>query len=109
MRSADAEETPCAMSGCGVLCEGRTCSSRCRSALWKVETGYRDRRSVRNAAQRRSRPSQVRDALVEIQGSTIEVLGFAAGKGKRSIERAFGIIDRGNLAAIAERHLPAVI
>jgi hypothetical protein len=108
MRSEN-EETPCAMRGCEVLCPGRTCSSRCRSALWKVETGYRDRRSVRNAKQRRSAVSLTRYAVVQVQGSVIEVLGFDVGKSKRAVERAFGILDRDDLAAVAGRHLPEVV
>jgi hypothetical protein len=104
-----AEETPCKAEGCDALCLGRTCSSTCRSKLWKAETGYKDRRSVRNARQRRSEASPTRYAIVQTRGSIIEVLGFDVGKSKRAIERAFGIRDRDDLAAIAERHLPGVV
>lgn len=90
----------------------RTCRPACRSRLWKVENDYRDRRGVRNAAQRRKRPSEARPetryVLVQARASSIEVLGYATAPSKRAVERAFGIRDRDDLAAIAERHLPAV-
>jgi hypothetical protein len=108
MRSA-ADETPCARPGCSVPCVGRTCSSSCRSALWKVETGYKDRRRVRNANQPRSAASLTRYAVVQIRGSVIEILGFDLGKSKRAVERAFGIDEHPGLAAVAERHLPVAI
>jgi hypothetical protein len=107
MRSGAAEKTPCARPGCEVICVGRTCSDRCRAALWKVETGYKDRRSARQRGG--SRRSQVRYALVEVRGSTLEVLGFAAGKSRRGVERLFGISEHDDLVAIAERHLPEVV
>jgi hypothetical protein len=109
MLLASGEETACAAEGCSNLCRGRTCSSSCRSRLWKVETGYKDRRRVRNAARRRSGRSLGRYAIVEIRGSVIEVLGFDRGKSKRAVERAFGISDRRDLAAVNERHIPVVV
>jgi hypothetical protein len=87
----------------------RTCRPACRSRLWKLETDYRDRRSVRNARQRSSAQPLARYAVVQVRGSVIEVMGYSAGKSKRWVERAFGISDRGDLAAIAERHLPGVV
>jgi hypothetical protein len=46
---------------------------------------------------------------VQISGASIEILGFDVGKSKRAVERAFGILDRPDLAAVATRHLPAVV
>lgn len=109
MLLASGEETACAAGGCNNPCRGRTCSSSCRSRLWKVETGHKDRRRVRNAPQRPSRPSLGRYAIVHVKGSLIEILGFDRGKSKRAVERAFGISDRQDLAAVSERHMPVVV
>jgi hypothetical protein len=46
---------------------------------------------------------------VQIEGAAILVLGYAKAKRKRAVERAFGISDRPDLEAVAERHLPAAL
>jgi U3 small nucleolar ribonucleoprotein component len=112
MRSG-AEVTACAAEGCDTLCPGRTCSASCRSKVWKVENNYRDNRAAQKRSEQRrqaaKKRSQTRYVLIRVSGPIIEVLGFDVGKSKRAVERAFGISDRPDLAAIAERHLPAVV
>jgi hypothetical protein len=64
---------------------------------------------TRAASRRRDRSREAvrtRYALVHVKGSTLEILGFATAKSKRAVERAFGIVDRDDLAAVAGRHLP---
>jgi hypothetical protein len=64
------------------------------------------------ASGRKRRPRRTvstRYALVQIRGAVIEVLGFASGKNRKAVERAFGILDRDDLAAVAGRHLPEVV
>jgi hypothetical protein len=113
MAAADSELTACAAEGCEVLCRGRTCSASCRSKVWKLENNYRDRRAPQKRSEhsqrRKSRPSRTRYAVVQVRGSVAEVLAFDSGKGKRAVERAFGIADRPELEAVAARHLPSAI
>lgn len=62
----------------------------------------------RGRKRRLRKSSPARYALVQISGSTIEVLGFDVGSSKRAVEGAFGIRGRDDLAAVAERYLPPV-
>lgn len=101
--------TPCAREGCSIPCVGRTCSSRCRSILWKVETGYKDRRSVRNASQRRSAASLTRYAVVQISGSAIDVLALESARSRKAIRRLFGLDDHQDLDVVPARYLPAAV
>jgi hypothetical protein len=48
-------------------------------------------------------------AFVPTGISEVVDIGFAAGRSKRAVERAFGMSGRDDLAAIAERCLPAVV
>lgn len=102
------EDHRCEAPGCSNASPGaRTCRPACRSKLWKVETGYKDRRSVRNARRPHLARPQTRYAIVERRGLVLEVVGFEAARSKRAVERAFGIVDRPDISAIAERSLPA--
>jgi hypothetical protein len=44
--------------------------------------------------------------VVQVTGSVMEVLALDSAWSKRAVERAFGISDRDDLVAVAERHLP---
>jgi hypothetical protein len=62
---------------------------------------------TRRRRQTKSRPKP-RYALVQIEGSTITVLGYERAASKATMERAFGITGRPDLAAVSASHLPAL-
>jgi hypothetical protein len=69
----------------------------------------RARRAARRYAGVTTPRPPTRYAVVQIKGSVIEVLGFDVGKSRKAVERAFGIVDRSDLGAVAGRHLPEVV
>jgi len=108
MRS-DTEQRAC-KCGCGPFTPDRANQlyrvPACRTRAYRVRRA--ERASRRHQSVTRTQ-RKTRYALVEVNGATIGVLGFDLATSKRAVERAFGISDRPDLAAIAERHLPAVV
>lgn len=99
----------CERPGCSALSPtARTCGNSCRAKVWKAEHGYRDKRSVRNVSHRPQRRRETRYAIVQSEGSRLDVLALDTAPSKRAVEGAFGIRDRQDLFAIAASHLPAV-
>ena len=100
-------ETRECICGCGEFTPNRSdqvnATPACRTRRYERASVQRQQRRQKSV---RRTPPQTRYALVERRGTTIEVLGFATAAGKRAVERAFGIVDRDDLAAVAAKHLP---
>jgi hypothetical protein len=98
---------PC---GCGPFSPTRSdqkwATAACRTRGYRVRCAQRAARRHKGVTRPVSHP---RYALIQRRGASIEVLGYSLGRSKRAVERAFGMTDRDDLAAIAERYLPAVV